>query len=142
MPAALEKRLIRLEDHRGLSSGWQPPFQAATRLLALLLAVHLGDLQPGEPVEDGEARALGHDDRHELRAAMLADGGSVFGWSCRHAEACERLLAMRDADVLGGMDRVAAALSELVADLPAAFRAHACATASGAIDEAAEWLCL
>lgn len=136
MSSSLEGRLARLEAEQTPKRVLETSFSPALQLLRLLIAVHLGDLQPHEPVAAGVAKALGYGSALEMRTALMEKGESTLDWSTRHNDAVKRMLA--------GAERIPqarAALLRLFEELPAWARSHSFA-AEPDFDTAAEWVCL
>lgn len=136
MTSNLLIRLARLEAAQVAPVALETSFSPALRLLRLLLAVYLGDLQPGEDVAAGEARALGHRTAAEMHAAMIAARTAMIGWGTSHNVAVSRMLAP-----FGGASDSYAALTALVTTLPEAFADHPDADPDQ-ISLAAEWTSL
>lgn len=136
MSPSLEGRLARLEAKRTPGRVPETSFSPTLQLLHLLIAVHLGDLQPHEPVAAGVAKALGYGSALEMRATLTAKGESTLDWSNRHNHAVKRMLA--DVEEI---PQARAALLLLFEDLPAWARSHSFA-AEPDFDTAAEWVSL
>lgn len=132
----LAARLARLEAEQAPRRVLETSFSPALRLLRLLIAVHLGDLQPHEPVAAGVAKALGYGSALEMRAVLTAKGENILDWSNRHNHAVKRMLVGAE-----GIPQARAALLRLFEDLPAWARSHSFAT-SPDFDTAAEWVSL
>ncbi len=136
MSPSLEGRLARLEAEQTPKRVLETSFSPALRLLRLLIAVHLGDLQPHEPVAAGVAKALGYGSALEMRAALMAKGESTLDWGDRHNEAVKRMLAGAD-----GIPQARVALLRLFEEMPAWARSHSFA-AEPDFNAAAEWASL
>lgn len=136
MSPSLEGRLARLEAEQAPKRVLETSFSPALRLLRLLISVHLGDLQPHEPVAAGFAKALGYGSVSEMRATLMVKGESTLDWGNRHSEAVKRMLAGAE-----GIPQSRAALLRLFEDLPAWARFHSFA-AEPDFDTAAEWVSL
>lgn len=136
MSMNLKGRLVRLEAEQAPRAALETSFSPALRMLRLLIAVHLGDLQPHEPVAAGVAKALGYGSALEMRMALTAKGESTLDWSHRHNEAVERMLAGAQ-----GIPQSRAVLVRLFDELPPWARAHSFAAAPD-LDTAAEWVSL
>lgn len=136
MSPSLEGRLARLEAERTPKRALETSFSPALRLLRLLIAVHLGNLQPHEPVAAGVAKALGYGSALELRTALMEKGESTLDWSNRHNDAAKRMLAGAD-----GIPQARAALLRLFEELPAWARSHSFAAEPDFVT-AAEWVSL
>ena len=136
MSPSLEGRLARLEAQQTPERALEISFSPALRLLRLLIAVHLGDLQPHEPVAAGVAKALGYGSALEMRTALMEQGESTLDWSNRYNDAAKRMLAGAD-----GMPQARAVLLRLFEELPAWTRSHSFA-AEPDFDTAAEWVSL
>lgn len=136
MSLNLEGRLARLEAAQTPRATLETSFSPALRLLRLLIAAHLGDLQQNEPVAAGVAKALGYDSALEMRSALTARGESTLDWGNRHNEVVKLMLAGAD-----GIPQARTALLRLFEELPAWARSHAFA-AEPDFDTAAEWVSL
>lgn len=142
MSLNLTTRLAKLEAQQAPPPALENCFTPGIRLLSLLLAVHVGGLQPHEAIAEGTARALGYDRAAEMRAAMQAAGTAGFDWGSRHGDAAERLLATRRTGPAEGATNEAA-IRSLIAGLPEGFRAYpSLAAAEPAIDLATTWVSL
>lgn len=136
MISNLNARLTRLEADRVPSVALETSFSPALRMLRLLIAVHLGDMQRHEPVAAGLVRVLGYGTVIEMRSAMQANRETVLDWGNRHTDAAKRLIG--DAT---GITESRAELARLFEDLPAWARAHSFAVDPD-LDTAAEWVSL
>jgi hypothetical protein len=136
MNADIARRLARLEADQTPKRILDTSFSPALRLLRLLIAVHLGNLQSHEPVAAGVAKALGYGNPLEMRAALMAKGEITLDWSNRHNEAVKRMFAGAE-----GIPQARAALLRLFEDLPAWAHTHSFA-ADPDFDTAAEWVSL
>lgn len=136
MSLNLEGRLARLEAAQTPRAALETSFSPALRLLRLLMAVHLGDLQSHEPVAAGVAKALGYDSALEMRSALAAKGESTLDWGERHNEAVKRMLAGSE-----GIPQARVALLRLFEEMPTWARSHSFAAAPD-FEMAAEWVSL
>ena len=136
MSLSLEGRLARLEAEQTPKRVLETSFSPALRLLRLLIAVHLGDLQPHEPVAAGVAKALGYSSALEMRSVLMAKGESTLDWGNRHNDAVKWMLAGAD-----GIPQVRAALLRLFEELPAWAKSHSFASEPD-FATAAEWVSL
>ena len=141
MTPNLLTRLARLETTQVAPVALETSFSPSLRLLRLLLAVYLGDLQPGEDVAAGEARALGFWAAAEMHTAMFAERTDVIGWGTAHNAAVKRMLAPFGGGSTGGMSANHEALTALVTTLSEAFAEHPDADLDQ-ISTAAEWVSL
>lgn len=141
MTSTLDIRLARLEAAQAPPVEVETSFAPGLRLLRLLLAVHLGDLRPGEDVVAGEARALGYGYAAEMRAAMVAEATTFIGWGTAHNVATSEMLAQRGGGSGAGIETNLMALDALLAEISAAFAEHPNADPE-ALPIAAEWVSL
>lgn len=88
----IQRRLVKLEGAASALRDGTDKLGWFARIAVGLLAFHLGDLQPEEPLMAGYARALNYDGGGDLRQGVN-DGEAIQ----RHKEAVERLLELRGA---------------------------------------------
>ena len=141
MIATLNARLRRLEATQAPPTVIETSFTPALRLLRLLLAAHLGALQPGQDVTSGEARALGYDNSAEMRSAMVAEVTAFSGWGSAHNVAMVQMLAKHGGGSTSGMAADRDAIQALLTGLPEAFADHPDADPAR-LDAATEWVSL
>jgi hypothetical protein len=143
MTTKLMDRIARLEAQQAPPTVVEISYTPGIRLLWLLLAVHVGDLQPHEAISEGVARALGYAKAGEMRAAMQAGGTDFIDWRSRHSVALTMLVSAQGSGAAAGMTSNEAVIRSLVSSVPEKFQSYSSiADAEEAIQLVTEWASL
>lgn len=122
-------RLARLEAHHAKSHAGKPKEENLSRLgvvALVLMAYHLGAMQPAESLRLAVARALGYDTARtaEDRPQVDVDLSSLPDFTARYNEALLRLLALAKTDLGVEGDEVKPAVKALFNAMPEWCRQH------------------
>ncbi|MCJ2120086.1 hypothetical protein MKK65_26525 [Methylobacterium sp. J-001] len=143
MTTKLMDRIARLEAQQAPPTVAEISYTPGIRLLWLLLAVHVGDLQPHEAVSEGVARSLGYAKAGEMRAAMQAGGTAFIEWRSRHTVALTMLINAHGGGAAAGVTSNEEVIRSLVSSVPEKFQSYpSIADAEEAIRLVTEWVSL